>query len=77
MIDFVMIRRDQRQLCADVRVCRSACCWTDHYLVKGKLMLNLPRKQRNGVTCVPLAVYRLSSQEVRDRYQQSLEQCLL
>ena len=40
-------------------------------------MLNLPWKQRNGVTCVPLAVYRLSSQEVSDRYQQSLEQCLL
>ena len=77
MIDFVMMRRDQRQLCADVRVYRSACCWTDHYLVKGKLMLNLPRKQRNSVTCVPLAVHHLSSQEVRDRYQQSLEQCLL
>ena len=40
-------------------------------------MLNLPRKQRNSVTCVPLVVHRLSSQEVRDRYQQSLEQCLL
>ena len=77
MIDFVMMRRDQRQLCVDVRVYRSACCWTDHYLVKGKLMLNLPRKQRNSVTCVPLAVHHLSSQEVRDRYQQSLEQCLL
>ena len=70
MIDFVIMKRDQLQLCADVRVYRSACCWTDHYLVKGKLML---RKQRNSVTCVPLAVHRLSSQEVRDRYQQSLE----
>ena len=77
MIDFVMMRKDQRQLCTDVRVCRSACCWTDHYLVKGKLMLNFSRKQRSSVTHVPLAVHLLRSQEVRDRYQQSLEQHLL
>ena len=68
MIDFVKMRRDQQQLCADVRVYRSACCWMDHYLVKGKLMLNLPRKQRNSVICVPLAVHLLSSQDVRDWY---------
>ena len=37
MIDFVMMRRDQQQLCTDVRVYRSACWWTNHYLVKGKL----------------------------------------
>lgn len=35
MIDFVIMRRD-----TDVRVYRSACCWTDHYLVKGMLMLD-------------------------------------
>ena len=38
VIDFVMMRKDQRQLCTDVRVCKSACSWTDNYLVKGKLM---------------------------------------
>jgi len=77
MIDFVMMRKDQRQLCTDVRVYRSACCWTDHYLVKGKLMLSFARKQRNSVTSVPFAVHLLRSQGVRDRYQQSLEQHLL
>ena len=77
MIDFVMMKRDQRQLCTDVRVYRSASYWTDHYLVKGKLMLSFSRKQRNSVTCVPLAVHLLRSQEVRDRYQQSLEEHLL
>ena len=40
MIDFVIMRRDQWQLRTDIRVYRSACCWTDHYLVKGMLMLN-------------------------------------
>jgi len=77
MIDFVMMRRDQRQLCTDVRVYRSACCWTDHYLVKGKLILCFSRKQKNSITSVPLAVHLLRSQGVRDRYQQSLEQHLL
>ena len=67
MIDFVMMRRDQRQLCIDVRVYRSACCWTDHYLVKGKLMLDFSRMQRNRVIHVPLAVYLLRSQKVRDK----------
>ena len=43
MIDFVMMRRDQRQLCTNVRVYRSACYWTNHYLVKGKLILDFPR----------------------------------
>ena len=36
MIDFVMMKRDQRQLYTDVRVYRSGCCWTDHYLVNRK-----------------------------------------
>ena len=39
-------------------------------------MLNLSWKQRNSVTCMPLAIHHLRSQEVRDRYQQSLKQCL-
>ena len=64
IIDFVMMRRDQQQLCTDVRVYRSACCWADHYLVKGKLMLCFFRKQKNGVTSVPLAVHLLRSQGV-------------
>ena len=71
-IDFVMMSRDQRQLCADVRMYRSACCWTDHYLVKRKLILCFSWKKKKGVTSVPLAVHLLRSQGVRDRYQQSL-----
>ena len=59
MIDFVMMRRDQQQLCTDVRVYRNACCWTDHNLVKGSLLLGFPRKHRNSVTRVPLAVHLL------------------
>ena len=56
MIDFVM-RRDKQQLCTDVRVYRSACCWTDHYLVKVSLLLGFSRMHKNSITHVPLAVY--------------------
>ena len=73
MIDFVIMRRDQRQLSTDVRVYRSACCWTDHYLMKG---LGFSRMHRNSATHVPLAVHLLRGQEVRDKYQQSLDQHL-
>ena len=44
-----------------------------HPLVKGSLLLGFPRMHRNGVTRVPLAVHLLRGQEVRDKYQQSLD----
>lgn len=37
MTDFVILRKDQQQLCTDVRVYRGACCWTDYYLAKDKV----------------------------------------
>ena len=46
----------------------NACCWTDHYLVKGKLVLDFSRMHWNHVTRVSLAVYHLKSQEVKDKY---------
>ena len=50
-------------------------------LVAGQTIIwvnvELIKEAGNSVTRVPLAVHRLSIQEVRDQYQQSLEQCLL
>ena len=76
MIDFVLMRRGQRQLCSDVRVYRSACCWSDHYMVKGKIRLQLPRKKKSG-TYVPLAVHTLDSKDKREELQRSMDQCLM
>ena len=45
-IDFVVKRIEQWKLCGDVRVCRSACCWTDHYLVRGKVCYSSPGARR-------------------------------
>lgn len=49
MIDFVMIRADQRVLCRDVRVMRGADCCSDHMLVRVKLNIVVKRygKSRN------------------------------
>ena len=77
MIDFVLMRSRQRHLCRDVRVCRSACCWTDHYMVRGKVQLRLPKSKNKPETSIPLAVHALSSEECREEFQQKLYQHLL
>ena len=45
MIDIVLMRKGERRLCRCVRVCRSACCWSDHHLVRGKVQLQIPKKK--------------------------------
>ena len=77
MIDYIMMRSNQRQLCRDVTVCRSACCWTDHFMVRGKIQLHLPKSKRNPATTTPLAVYTLNSEEHREIFQQNLNHRLL
>ena len=78
IIDFVLMRKGHRSLCCDVRVYRSACCWSDHYMVKGRIRLQLPsRRKRKCETHLPLAVHSLSSRDVREEFQQSMDQCLL
>ena len=77
MIDFMLMRSGQRRLCQDVRVCRSACCWTDHYMVRGKIQLQLPRAKKKSVAHAPLAVHTLRSEECRENFQQNLSQRLM
>ena len=76
MIDFVLMRKEQRRLCRDVRICRSACCWSDHHMARGKIQLQIPRKKK-GNAHVPLAVHALSSRDCRENFQQTLCQLLL
>ena len=42
LIDFVVMRQAQRRFCRDVSVMRGANCWTDHFLVRLKLRVDLP-----------------------------------
>ncbi len=59
MIDFILMRKEQRKLCCDLRVCRSICSWSDHHLVRGKLQIQLPKRSK-ATNYAPLAVHRLS-----------------
>ena len=67
----------RRRFCSDVRVHRSACCWTDDHMVKGKIQLQLLRKQNRGKSSVPLAVHLLGSKERREEFQKSMSQSLM
>ena len=46
MIDFVVMRAEQRVVCRDVQVMRGANCWTDHKLVRAKLKVTVPHSAK-------------------------------
>jgi len=77
LIDFVIMRQDQRVFCQNVRVVRSATFWTDHNMVEAKLRLDFtqPRKPR-GHRVARFAVERLRDKQTARIYQSILsEQC--
>lgn len=77
MIDFVVMRADQRVHCRDVRVMRGANCWTDHGLVRAKLNIVVPRvRGSREISCIPFAVHELTISAKRDEYREVLEQHL-
>ena len=46
MIDYIVMRAEQRTLCRDVQVMRGATCWTDHFMDRGRISLSFPRSSR-------------------------------
>jgi len=42
MIDFVVMRNSQKNCSLDVQAMRGANCWTDHYMVRGRLRMMFP-----------------------------------
>ena len=75
MIDYVVMRAEQRMLCTDVQVMRGASCWSDHHMVRVKVRVGLPRQQKQRTT-LPFAVHTLHCKEQRKAYQQALEEQL-
>ena len=73
-IDYVIMRKNQRRLCNDVFVMRSAECWTDHKLLKAKLMLRGPPKPKKPVKRKRFAVSRLSDEKTREQYRKCVEE---
>ena len=57
MIDFVVMRAEQRVVCRDVQVMRGANCWTDHKLVRAKLKVTVPHSaKRKEKISLPFAI---------------------
>ena len=54
MIDFVVMRAEQRIFCRDVQVMREVYCWTDHKLVRAKLKVTIPlsAKRKEEIPCL-------------------------
>ena len=79
MIDYIMMRATQRQLCCDVQVMRGASCWTDHNMIRARVRITLPRSPQPTIKSnVPLAVHLLRNDDNRKQaYQHQLDQCLL
>ena len=77
MIDYVVLRTEQRALCTDVQVMRGANCWSDHNMVRAKMRLCLPRRKRRGADVLPIAVHTLQHSKTREAYEQKVTECLL
>ena len=72
-IDYVLMKKRQKWLCFDVEVLRSVDCWTDHKLLRAKLRLRVPPKQKGGELRKRYAVARLKDATVRES---TVTQCL-
>ena len=59
MIDYTVMRSDQRCFCTDVQVMRGANCWSDHHMVRMKMRLHLPKRKKVSVGALPVAVHDL------------------
>lgn len=69
MIDYVLMRAEQRMSCTDVQVMRGANCWSDHHMIRIKVTIGLPRRPKKSV-------HTLHSEDQIGTYQQKIDECL-
>ena len=75
VLDYIICRsRDLRDVC-NVRVMRGAECGTDHMLVRGKLKVNIRRKNRSYGVSIPMRidVSKLGDLQVRKDLENAFE----
>ena len=76
MIDYVIMRADQRHMCTDVQVMRGANCWSDHSMVRAVVRLQFPHLKKVSSRTLPLAVHMLQRAGNRESYEKKLRECL-
>ena len=75
MIDFVVMRAEERVVCRNMQVMKGANCWTDHKLIRAKLKVTVPHSaKRIEKISLPLAIHKLKTPAKRDEYHEVLEQ---
>lgn len=67
-IDYIIMHQHQRKLCYDASVLRSADCWTDHKLLRAKLVLRAPRKVAKAQERKRFAVSRLRTENIQSKF---------
>ena len=73
MIDMVLMRQSQRWHCQDVTVMRGANCFTDHYMVRAKLRVDVRRPRGHRASGQrPPAVEMLREPSVCEQFKQQL-----
>ena len=75
MIDYAIMRTDQRSFCSDVQVMRGANCWSDHCMVRVKIRMQLPSRRKTPMR-MPISGHNLRRAEISQRYQQRLKESL-
>eukprot|EP00117_Sycon_ciliatum_P005203 scpid28797/ scgid9244/ Craniofacial development protein 2; p97 bucentaur protein len=76
LIDYIILRQDQRVFCQDVTVMRGASFWTDHCMVRSKLALDFSRPRKSQSAPRRLAVHNLHDSDIRKEFQTKLDDVL-
>ena len=73
LIDYVVMRAEQRCYCRDVRVVRGAACWTDHFMVRARFGFDFYIPRRKTVHKRPFAVHLLRDLSVNLKFKSEME----
>ena len=75
-IDYILMRQNQRRRCVDAQVMRGAECWTDHRMVRAKVLVeyNQPRRKQKSEPrgLNHLNMHQLRNEDVSSKFNKTL-----